>query len=668
MASDSVNLAEASLSADLIAQQNFSVSRRGFDPDEVRAFLAKVAAELLHLHDRHVALEAALREAEYRVAHPTLDEETLLSAVGEETSHILRSAHEAAADIKSRAEENASRILSEAHQRADVLRGEAERVLARRTEEAEAVAKGIVETARVEAGRLDDQARQQARAIRSQSEAERKAMIEGASATREKILTNLARKRKVAVVQVEQLLAGRERLLESYQVVRETLDEVTAELTRAETAARAAADAVRLRPLPIDEPDTLELPVAVAAVAEAVGRAVEPAGLSEGGNAGGEVATGSDAPSSKWPRAEPVPVVSEASSLVEDAIDVVSVEAPAIAGPEVETAADPEPPVTEAHAPRVPPPGPQPERPAADEGHAAAEAGPQVDGAPGAVAEPAAASTSVDSLFARIRADREAAVQRAHEVLAEPRPPAANGTAEAAGAPALGEPTVSNADEALLQRRDETVGAIEAALTRRLKRALQDEQNDLLDRLRGMRPRPTAASVLPTRSEHAARFAEASRPFLGQAASAGAAFVGSIIGEGAVHGEGLEELDVLADNLAGAIVAPLRRRLEEVLSASEGDDRVALGESFGAAYREWKTSRIELTAADHVASAFAGGAFAATPSGTPLRWLVEDTDGPCPDCDDNALADPLPKGERFPTGQRHPPAHTGCRCLLVPQA
>lgn len=49
-----------------------------------------------------------------------------------------------------------------------------------------------------------------------------------------------------------------------------------------------------------------------------------------------------------------------------------------------------------------------------------------------------------------------------------------------------------------------------------------------------------------------------------------------------------------------------------------------------------------------------------------MRWIVEDTDGPCPDCDDDALAGELPKGEAFPTGQHHPPAHSGCRCLLVP--
>jgi len=39
--------------------------------------------------------------------------------------------------------------------------------------------------------------------------------------------------------------------------------------------------------------------------------------------------------------------------------------------------------------------------------------------------------------------------------------------------------------------------------------------------------------------------------------------------------------------------------------------------------------------------------------------------GRCPDADDNAL-EPTVKGQRFPTGQAYPPAHPGCRCLVVP--
>jgi hypothetical protein len=118
--------------------------------------------------------------------------------------------------------------------------------------------------------------------------------------------------------------------------------------------------------------------------------------------------------------------------------------------------------------------------------------------------------------------------------------------------------------------------------------------------------------------------------------------------------------------LASAVVEPLRRRLEEVLAEGAENDPNVLAESIGGAYREWKTQRIEQAAADHVAGAFAAGAFSATSEGARLRWIVDDVDGPCPDCDDNALAGALPKGEAYPTGQAHPPAHPGCRCLLVP--
>jgi hypothetical protein len=90
-----------------------------------------------------------------------------------------------------------------------------------------------------------------------------------------------------------------------------------------------------------------------------------------------------------------------------------------------------------------------------------------------------------------------------------------------------------------------------------------------------------------------------------------------------------------------------------------------VAESLRATYRQWKVSQVEECARHHVMAAFSLGAFTAAPDTAPLQWLVDD-DGHCPDCDDNALAGPTPKGEPFPTGQLHPPAHPGCRCLLVP--
>jgi hypothetical protein len=51
-------------------------------------------------------------------------------------------------------------------------------------------------------------------------------------------------------------------------------------------------------------------------------------------------------------------------------------------------------------------------------------------------------------------------------------------------------------------------------------------------------------------------------------------------------------------------------------------------------------------------------------AGTVLHWIPIAV-GRCADCDDNAL-EPTVKGAAFPTGQVHPPAHPGCRCLLAP--
>jgi hypothetical protein len=67
---------------------------------------------------------------------------------------------------------------------------------------------------------------------------------------------------------------------------------------------------------------------------------------------------------------------------------------------------------------------------------------------------------------------------------------------------------------------------------------------------------------------------------------------------------------------------------------------------------------------DVLAAAYARGAYEASPSGARLRWVAERA-GQCPDCDDDALEHAM-KGQPFPTGQTHPPAHPGCRCVAVP--
>ena len=51
-----------------------------------------------------------------------------------------------------------------------------------------------------------------------------------------------------------------------------------------------------------------------------------------------------------------------------------------------------------------------------------------------------------------------------------------------------------------------------------------------------------------------------------------------------------------------------------------------------------------------------------------MHWVVDDGSTPSPDCDDNALAGDIPKGEVFPTGHTAPPISATCRCLVAPKS
>jgi hypothetical protein len=256
-------------------------------------------------------------------------------------------------------------------------------------------------------------------------------------------------------------------------------------------------------------------------------------------------------------------------------------------------------------------------------------------------------TTSAEDLFARIRASRAESVAEARAVLAEPEAAEPEPDVEAAAEPAEPEPepAVSNEDERALQERDEAIAEIESRLARKLKRSLQDEQNDLLDRLRSVGGKP-AESVIPAEADHIARHAKVAVDFLSRA------------GEGDVND--------LAEGLAASIVGPLRRQLERAVQPGhDDDDESAVANRIGMAYREWKGDRIERLAGDAVVAAWSRAWYATLPEGSSVRWVVDDGGDACPDCDDNALAGPTGKGEEFPTGQAHPPAHAGCRCLLL---
>lgn len=271
---------------DEIARREFATVFRGYDPSEVRTFLNQLAEQQGEGSDRVAELQRALLETEERVKNPELDEEIVTRLLGEQTAQILRSAREAASDMRLKAEEEVSRTLREAHEITTRMREEAEEIFNQRTQEAERVSKEMRESAKQESERMvaqatnettdlrnrvsDDVARLRAEteaemlALRQQTQsdlvdersrvrsqgrdlidsarAEAQALVERTQDHQTELLEILVRKRKIALAQVEELRAGRHRLLTSYRMVRGTLDEITGELERVEDEARQAAE------------------------------------------------------------------------------------------------------------------------------------------------------------------------------------------------------------------------------------------------------------------------------------------------------------------------------------------------------------------------------------------------------------------------------------------
>src|SRR5579875_1121499 len=353
----------------------------------------------------------------------------------------------------------------------------------RATSAAEEAAARIVATARAEAADTLEKARSEADKLRAAAEQDRKLTIDGANATRDRILEDLARRRRVATVQIEQLRAGRERLIESYAVVRRTLEEAQTELSRADAEARAAADEVgrRMGHLPGGDAPSPE-------------GSEDPGAQEEDGNplgdpAGEEAGVTGDAEGTDAVAAPPAPAAEEGSR------------APALT---------------------VLRGGAQQAQSAVDELFARIKAD---GGAPRTeeAAQPAAPGTDGDGT------EEESA--RAGEVRSEDE---SSGAGEDEAAETSEEETAESGvdrrgdeEESLLQRRESALADLETALTRHLKRALQDEQNDVLDRLRSLRGEPSAAGLLPDPAEQSARFAAAARAHLERAAMAGAAFARS---------------------------------------------------------------------------------------------------------------------------------------------
>ncbi len=556
-----------------IARHSFAIVRRGFDTDEVRAYLQSVARSLEALEEREQETRTALAEAEERAAHPVVDEATLTASLGQHSAQILRHAHEEAARIVLQAQEGAATLLRDTQSQVDELQASTEAAAAERVVEVELLVANAQQEARVDSERIITEAVEQAEAVIARAKDEGRALLEQVQEARRRVLADLASRRRALGIQIEQLRAARDEMAASVLGVRDKVDGILGHLDRTDDEARAAAAAVgdsfRVHGTsgPLDQ-DALE---------DMTG-AAPPAGPASGESGPDEAGAPSSTPS-----------VDELFARIR-------------AG--TKAAPPPEKPAPEAARPEVVDAGPDERASAGARGEAPTEA-------------------------AKTEAAKEEKAEKEEEV--------------------PGSEPVPGPNDELITRRDELLAPVTARLGRTIKRALGDDQNRLLDLLRNA-PTLAGEELMGPEDEHAVAFAEAARGHLGEAFSAGTVFGGA--GAAVPEGDAIEES---SNALAHVIVTMLRRQIEE--GTGDPADRV------GAAFREWRGERVERLTGDYATHAFSAGVAAAGAEGK-LRWVVTSAAG-CSDCEDNALAGSVSANETFPTGHVHPPAHSGCRCLVA---
>jgi hypothetical protein len=235
--------------------------------------------------------------------------------------------------------------------------------------------------------------------------------------------------------------------------------------------------------------------------------------------------------------------------------------------------------------------------------------------------------------------------------------PAGEPAAELASEPAAA------AREPAFVARAEALGDAPLLAGRTLKRLLQEDQNDLLDRIRRHRGRGTFEDDIFPPAVQVERFVEGMRPALEPAFIAGRNAGGGIpIGE---------PPDVVGALVAKQVVAPLRRDLGRMVEPrlAAGDTATTVSERAGDVYRVWKGVRTELLGEGLVYAAFHHGLLDAwrEAHGPGKRWLMSPDEADCPrdTCRVNAAAGVVGIDVSFPSGHLAPPAHGGCTCTVV---
>jgi DivIVA domain-containing protein len=645
----------------------FPTNRRGFDQGEVRDFLRMVAAELARLQERERFLENELRTMQTRgmSAPGRLDEETVTTLLGEEAARVLSTARDASTQIRDRAEESATRLVKDAAEDAARIR----------------------ESAMIEAARINEDAAHDAEAEIEMAKQQGRDMVNEARAYREKVLSELSRRRDAARGQIEQLLHGRDRLLNAFERARLASEDVINGLTEAHDEPEFIVDLTPTTgPIPIvdheaaDVVETVEVTTTTTIIFDH-----ETAEVVETEIAAGVIVEMPAPEISEVVISEPevlVEEVMEVADVIAEAVDeiietaVISAEHPVHGMSRFEETTDELPIVEETPADT-------------NQTNVVSLFGrgrrgtdvPEVVEVPEVIApvevveEKAPKNTSgVDDIFAKLRAGTTADVATkvetpepvvrvepvfteafAKEVIAKEAAPKKKSKPKQA---------IIAADPTRFAERDEALSGLVVTMARKLKRVLADEQNNVLEHLRGKRSSLEMDAILGTVDEQAVRYAESIAEDTMAAAGSGAKSVKSAGGSSRRVTQKAVASHV-KDSVTAGLVAGFREDTRIAIGEAEGD-REILASLMRDVYRKWKTDLIDQHVDDLACTSYSKGGFLALDPQSRVSWMVDPEAECCSECEDNSLAGAVTKGEEFPTGHAMPPAHPGCRCLVCP--
>ena len=627
-----------------VGSAQFTVTRRGFDTEEVRDFLRSVSAELGRLQERERFLESELRAMQTRgMSGPgVLDEETVTALLGEETARVLTVAREAAAQMRVRAAEAAERLVREANADAIRLREDADIETSRRRSDAVSDVEAELELAKQQGREMVNEAREY----------------------REKVLSELARRRELARQQIEQLIHSRDRLVNAFDRARHAANDVVGDLAEFDDLSNEVAHATGITK-PVSEntsgfidhaqdPEAIPQKITGRQLLEVVEEEV-----TEHEEIVVEITTEEIVELVVEEVAEEVvleEVETNITSIHEEQVGMS--DHPSTDAPVAERMAEVvqlfgnkrrEATITPVVTP-APTPSPKPEPTAK-----IAEVKPQTSKTPAKTP----AKKSVDDLFANLRKTSTADVART----AKPKTVSVEPTETKTKSPKAVVPKV---DGLVFERRDEVLAPIMVALTSKIKRVLADEENSMLTYLQGKKAAVALEKVLPEPSVHVQGYIEAVAEDVMSAAMGGAKSLSSSLKADLRRKvTSSAVMQVMSKNIDDVLVRPLRDRIQRCVEQSDGD-REEMSKLIRSVYREWKMQRVEQHIGDIARLAYSRGAYLVLDQGTSVCWMVDPNGPPCADAEDNSLAGAIALGTDFPTGHAHPTAHTGCRCLVTP--